>query len=38
LATGSRPLVHRVRRDSRIIPGDLMAGIWMRIRATLTAP
>lgn len=35
LATGSRPLTHRVRRDSRTIPGALMADIWMRIRAKL---
>jgi predicted NAD-dependent protein-ADP-ribosyltransferase YbiA (DUF1768 family) len=32
LATGDRPLTHRVRRDSRTIPGVLMADIWMRIR------
>lgn len=32
LATGNRPLVHRVRRDSRSIPGVIMAQIWMRIR------
>jgi predicted NAD-dependent protein-ADP-ribosyltransferase YbiA (DUF1768 family) len=35
LATGSRPLVHRMRRDSRTIPGALMADIWMRIRGKL---
>ncbi len=35
LATGTRPLTHRVRRDSRTIPGALMADIWMRIRAKL---
>jgi len=35
LATGNRPLTHRVRRDSKIIPGVLMADIWMRVRATL---
>jgi predicted NAD-dependent protein-ADP-ribosyltransferase YbiA (DUF1768 family) len=32
LATGNRPLVHHVRRDSRSIPGVIMAQIWMRIR------
>jgi hypothetical protein len=32
LATGDRPLVHMVRRDSRTIPGVIMAQIWMRIR------
>ncbi len=32
LATGERPLTHRVRRDSRTIPGVIMADIWMRIR------
>ena len=35
LATGSRPLVHIVRRDSRSIPGVIMAQIWMRIRERL---
>ena len=35
LATGERPLTHCVRRDSRMIPGALMADIWMRIRARL---
>jgi predicted NAD-dependent protein-ADP-ribosyltransferase YbiA (DUF1768 family) len=35
LATGVRPLTHKVRRDSRTIPGALMADIWMRIRAKL---
>ncbi len=35
LATGTRPLEHRVRRDSVTIPGALMADIWMRIRARL---
>lgn len=38
LATGTRPLQHKPRRDSRIIPGALMAEIWMRTRAKLTAP
>jgi len=37
LSTGSRPLVHRMRRDSRSIPGVIMADIWMRIRASLAA-
>ena len=32
LGTGTRPLVHRVRRDSRTIPGAIMAEIWMKIR------
>lgn len=35
LGTGTRPLEHRVRRDSRTIPGALMAEIWMRIRRDL---
>jgi predicted NAD-dependent protein-ADP-ribosyltransferase YbiA (DUF1768 family) len=35
LATGTRPLTHRVKRDSRTIPGALMADIWMRVRTTL---
>jgi predicted NAD-dependent protein-ADP-ribosyltransferase YbiA (DUF1768 family) len=35
LGTGNRPLVHRVRRDSRTIPGVVLADIWMRIRARL---
>jgi predicted NAD-dependent protein-ADP-ribosyltransferase YbiA (DUF1768 family) len=33
LSTGSRPLTHRVRRDSKTIPGVIMADIWMRIRS-----
>ncbi len=37
MATGERPLTHRVRRDSRTIPGALLADIWMRIRARLAA-
>lgn len=32
LATGDRPLIHVVRRDSRAIPGVIMASIWTRIR------
>ena len=35
LATGDRPLMHRVRRDSRTIPGVIMADIWMGVRARL---
>ena len=35
LATGDRPLVHRVRRDSRTIPGVIMAEIWMKVRGKL---
>lgn len=34
-ATGDRWLTHKVRRDSRTIPGAIMADIWMRIRARL---
>ena len=36
LSTGERPLMHRTRRDSRTIPGVVMADIWMRIRDGLT--
>jgi predicted NAD-dependent protein-ADP-ribosyltransferase YbiA (DUF1768 family) len=35
LSTGGRPLVHRVRRDSRSIPGVVMADIWMSVRKGL---
>jgi hypothetical protein len=35
LATGTRPLTHVTRHDSRSIPGVIMAGIWMRIRRGL---
>jgi predicted NAD-dependent protein-ADP-ribosyltransferase YbiA (DUF1768 family) len=35
LSTGMRPLTHRVRRDSRTIPGVIMADIWMQTRARL---
>ena len=35
MATGERPLVHRVQRDSKAIPGAIMAEIWMRIRHEL---
>lgn len=35
LATGARWLTHRTRRDSRTIPGAIMAQIWMDLRETL---
>jgi len=35
LSTGDRPLTHIVRRDSKTIPGVIMAQIWMRIRKDL---
>jgi predicted NAD-dependent protein-ADP-ribosyltransferase YbiA (DUF1768 family) len=35
LSTGERPLLHRVRRDSRTIPGVVMADIWMSVRKGL---
>jgi predicted NAD-dependent protein-ADP-ribosyltransferase YbiA (DUF1768 family) len=35
LSTGARPLTHRMRHDSRSIPGIIMADIWMRIRDRL---
>jgi predicted NAD-dependent protein-ADP-ribosyltransferase YbiA (DUF1768 family) len=35
LGTGERPLIHVVRRDSRTIPGVIMAQIWMQLRAQL---
>src|SRR5438105_3395427 len=35
LAPGPRPLVHKVRRDSRTIPGVIMAEIWMALRDSL---
>jgi predicted NAD-dependent protein-ADP-ribosyltransferase YbiA (DUF1768 family) len=35
LATGCRLLTHLVRRDSKTIPGVIMAAIWMRIRKDL---
>jgi predicted NAD-dependent protein-ADP-ribosyltransferase YbiA (DUF1768 family) len=38
LATGDRPLIHVVRRDSRSIPGVIMAQIWMRLRGELRKP
>jgi predicted NAD-dependent protein-ADP-ribosyltransferase YbiA (DUF1768 family) len=33
--TGERPLTHKMRRDSRSIPGVIMADIWMKIRREL---
>ena len=35
LGTGTRPLTHRVRHESRTIPGAIMAEIWMKIRTRL---
>ena len=35
LGTGERPLVHQTRRDSRTIPGVIMADIWMKVRRGL---
>lgn len=35
LSTGARPLEHKVRHDSRTIPGVMMADIWMAIRTVL---
>jgi hypothetical protein len=35
LGTNDRPLTHKMRRDSRSIPGVIMAEIWMGIRARL---
>jgi predicted NAD-dependent protein-ADP-ribosyltransferase YbiA (DUF1768 family) len=35
LSTDPRPMTHRVRHDSRTIPGVIMADIWMRIRDRL---
>lgn len=35
LSTGDRWLVHKVRRDSRSIPGAILADYWMRIRRLL---
>jgi predicted NAD-dependent protein-ADP-ribosyltransferase YbiA (DUF1768 family) len=35
LSTGNRPLTHVMRRDSRTIPGVIMADIWMRVRKRL---
>jgi predicted NAD-dependent protein-ADP-ribosyltransferase YbiA (DUF1768 family) len=35
LGTGGHPLVHVTKRDSRNIPGVIMADIWMKIRRGL---
>lgn len=35
LSTGDRPLAHKVKHDSRTIPGIVMADIWMRVRRRL---
>jgi predicted NAD-dependent protein-ADP-ribosyltransferase YbiA (DUF1768 family) len=35
LSTRGRPLVHQVKRDSKNIPGVIMAAIWTRIRDRL---
>ncbi|TMJ03522.1 MAG: NADAR family protein [Alphaproteobacteria bacterium] len=35
LGTGTRPLHHQVRHDSRTIPGVIMADIWMAVRTML---
>lgn len=37
LGTGERPLIHRLPRgrDSRTIPGLIMADIWMKLRTRL---
>jgi len=35
LSTGTRPLAHPARRDSRTIPGVIMSSIRMRIRSHL---
>lgn len=35
LGTGERPLVHKTRRNSRNIPGIVMADIWMKVRRAL---
>ncbi len=36
VATGNRPLVHKVRWDSKVIPGVIIAEIWMNIRKALS--
>lgn len=38
LATGDRQLVHKTKKDSRTIPGAIMADIWMDIRRRLRHP
>lgn len=35
LSTGERPLMHKTRKDSRNIPGVVMADIWMKVRRGL---
>lgn len=35
IATGRRPLIHVLPKDSRSIPGAIMAEIWIRIRRDL---
>jgi len=35
LSTIDRPLIHETRRDSKTIPGVIMADIWMKIRRRL---
>lgn len=35
LGTGDRPLEHKTRRDSRNVPGVVMADIWMKVRRGL---
>lgn len=35
LSTGNRPLTHITNKDSRNIPGVIMAEIWMKIRRDL---
>ena len=35
MATGQRWITHKVRSDSRTIPGVIMAQIWMDVRAEL---
>jgi hypothetical protein len=35
LSTGIRPLYHKPRKDSLVIPGPIMAGMWMNIRSKL---
>lgn len=38
LGTGGLLLTHRIGRDSKTIPGVIMAAIWMRIRDRLLRP
>jgi hypothetical protein len=35
LNTGIRPLYHKPRKDSEVIPGAILAGIWMNLRKEL---